>query len=152
MRDKGRIIRAVSLTLVLGALTIGILSNVFSLIQTNRTINSLGSVKGIGVGIYWDSASTSQVSSINWGLIDPGSNKTVTIYVRNEGNAAVTLSRTAQNWNPTTSSGYMTLNWDYLGQTLSVNQVLLIRLILVVSPAASGITNFTFDIIITATG
>ena len=152
MKSSKRIILAVSLAFVMGALAIGILDNVFSLIQTNRTISSTGSVKGIGVGIYWDSACTNRVSSITWGVIDPGSNKTMTVYVRNEGNSVVTLSRTAQNWNPATSSNYMTLNWNYAGQTLSVNQVLQIRFTLVVSPTISGITNFAFDIIVTATG
>jgi hypothetical protein len=84
--------------------------------------------------------------------LDPGSNKTVTVYVRNEGNSAATLSRATQNWNPSTASSYMTLTWNYAGQTLSVNQVLQIRLTLAVSSAVSGITSFSFDIVITATG
>jgi hypothetical protein len=152
MKSRERIILAVSLAFVMGALAIGILENVLSLTQTDRTISTVGSVKGIGVGIYWDSACTNQVSSINWGVIDPGSNKTMTVYVRNEGNAVVTLSRTTQNWNPTTSANYMTLNWNYAGQTLNVNQVLLVRMTLIVSRTTSGITSFAFDIIITATG
>jgi hypothetical protein len=137
---------------MLGALAIGILENASSIIQTDRTIGNMGSVKGIGVGIYWDSACTNQVTSINWGVIDPGSNRTIIIHVRNEGNAAVTLTKTIQNWTPTTSATYMTLNWNYAGQTLSVNQVLLIRITLIVSPNTSGITSFAFDIIITAVG
>jgi len=85
-------------------------------------------------------------------LLEPGSDKTVTVYVRNEGNTVVTLSKVAQNWNPSTASSYMTLNWNYAGQTLSVNQLLQVKLTLVVSPSVSGITNFSFDITITATG
>jgi hypothetical protein len=46
----------------------------------------------------------------------------------------------------------MTLNWNYAGQTLSVNQALQVRLTLVVSPSISGIASFSFDITITATG
>jgi hypothetical protein len=109
-------------------------------------------VKGIGVGIYWDSACTNRTSSINWGTLESGSNKTVTLYFRNEGNSAATLSRATQNWNPSTASNYMTLNWNYAGQTLSVNQVLQIRLTLTVSSTVSGITSFSFDIVITAIG
>ncbi len=109
-------------------------------------------MKGIGVGVYWDSACTNRTSSINWGLLDPGSNKTATVYVRNEGNAVATLSEAAQNWNPSNASSYMTLNWNYAGQALNVNQVLQVKLTLTVSPTVSGITNFTFDTTITATG
>ena len=152
MENRGKIILGVSIALVLCALAIGIFGTATSLLQTNRTIPNAGSVKGVGVGIYWDSACTNRTSSINWGLLDPGSNKTVTVYVRNEGNAAATLSKAAQNWNPSTASSYMTLNWNYAGQTLSVNQVLQVKLTLVVSSTVSGITNFSFHIIITATG
>ena len=97
-------------------------------------------------------ACTNRTSSINWGLLDPGSNKTVTVYIRNEGNAVATLSKAAQNGNPSTPSSYTTLNWNYAGQTPSVNQVLQLKLTLVVSSTVLGIANFSFDIMITATG
>jgi hypothetical protein len=151
-KNRTKAILWVSLGLIFGALFVGLLGTTLSLVQTSRTVSSAGSVKGIGVGIYWNYACTDRTSSIDWGLLDPGSNKTVTIYVRNEGNAVTTLSKAAQNWNPSTASSYMTLNWNYAGQTLSVNQVLQIKLTLVVSPTISGITSFSFDITITATG
>ena len=151
-KNKRKIILWVSLAFVFGALITGILESTLSLVQTSRTVSSAGSVKGIGVGIYWDYACTNRTSSINWGLLDPGSEKIVTVYVRNEGNALATLSRATQNWNPSTASSYMTLNWNYAGQTLSANQVLQIKLTLVISQAVSGITSFSFNITITATG
>lgn len=152
LKNKGKILLGVSLVFVLGALATGIFETVLSSIQTSRTISNAGAVKGIGVGIYWDSTCTNRTSLVNWGLLDPGSNKNITVYVRNEGNAGVTLSKATQNWNPSTASSYMTLNWNYAGQTLSVNQVLQIKLTLVVPSTTSGITNFSFDITITATG
>ena len=152
LKNKGKIILVVSLAFVLGALAAGIFGAVLSSVQTSRIIPNTGLVKGIGVGIYWDSTCTNRTSSINWGILEPGSNKTVTVYVRNEGNTVATLSKATENWNPSTASSYMTLNWNYAGQTLSVNQVLQIRLTLVVSSTISGITNFSFDLIITATG
>ena len=152
MREKGRIILWASLVFLLGALAVSMFGNTLSLVQTNRTISNSGVVKGIGVGVYWDSACTNRTSSISWGVLDPGSDRTVTVYVRNEGNSVTTLSKATQSWSPSTAPGYMTLNWNYAGQTLSVNQVLQIKLILVVSATVSGITSFGFDIIITATG
>jgi hypothetical protein len=152
LKNRGKILLGVSLVFVFGALAVSIFGIVLSSVQTSRTISNAGAVKGMGVGIYWDSACTNRTSSVNWGLLDPGSNKTVTVYVRNEGNAVAALSKAAQNWNPSTASSYMTLNWNYAGQTLSVNQVLQIKLTLVVSSTTSGITNFSFDITITATG
>jgi hypothetical protein len=152
LENRGKIILGVSIALVLCALVTGIFGTALSLLNNSRTVTNSGSVKGVGVGIYWDSACTNRTSSINWGLLEPGSNKNVTVYVRNEGNAAATLSKAAQNWNPSTASSYMSLNWNYAGQTLSVNQVIQVKLTLVVSSTVSGITNFSFDIIITATG
>jgi hypothetical protein len=151
LSNKGKIALAI-LALISCALATGILGTALSSAQTSRNISNAGSVKGIGVGIYWDTACTNRTSSINWGSLDPGFNKTVTIYFRNEGNAVVTLSKAAQNWNPSTASNYMTLNWNYAGQTLSVNQVLQVKLTLIVLSTVSGITNFSFDLTVSATG
>lgn len=142
----------ISLALISFAATVCTFEVVYSAIQANRTISNAGSVRGVGVGIYWDSACTNRTSSISWGLIDPGSNKTLAVYVRNEGNTAVTLAEVAQNWNPSAASSYMTVKWNYAGQTLNVNQVLQARLTLAVSSTISGIASFAFDITITATG
>jgi len=140
------------LALVLSVLAIGIYGIALSAVQSAKMIPSAGTVKGVGVGIYWNLGCTNQTSSISWGLLDPGSNKTVTVYIRNEGNAVVTLSKTTQNWSPPTASDYISLDWNYAGQTLNVNQVLQTKLTLVVSSSISGITSFSFDTIITATG
>lgn len=152
MREKEKIIVEISLAIVFTALAAGILGTVSSLVQTNRTISSAGVVRGIGVGIYWNSACTNRTSTIDWGLIDPGSTKTFTVYVRNEGSTAATLSKATANWNPTMASSYLSLNWDYVSQILSANQVLQIKLTLAVASTISGITSFSFDITIIATG
>lgn len=152
MKDRGRIIQRVTLAFAFCAILISVVGTTLSLVQTSRTVSSAGSVKGIGVGVYWDFACTDRTSSINWGLLDPGSDKTITVYVRNEGNSLAILSKATQNWSPSAASNYMTLNWNYAGQNLSVNQVLQIKLTLVVSQTISGITDFSFDITITATG
>jgi len=140
------------LALVLSVLAIGIYGIALSSVYVVNTIPSAGTVKGIGVGIYWNSECTNRTSSIYWGLLEPGSNKTLTVYIRNEGNSRVTLSKVTQNWSPLTASDYITLDWDYAGQALSVNQVLQTKLTLVVSSSISGITSFSFDTIIAATG
>jgi hypothetical protein len=152
LREKGKVVIFMSLAVVLCALAVGMFGTVLSLRQASKTVPGAGRVKGIGVGIYWNSACTNQTSSIDWGLIEPGSNKTVIVYVRNEGNSVAALSKSTQNWNPSTASSYMTLSWDYTGQTLNVNQTLQTGLTLVVSPTVSGIADFSFEITITATG
>jgi len=152
LKNRQKIIRGVSLVFVFSALVTGIFGTGLTLIQTSRTISSGGSVKGIGVGIYWDSACANQVSSIDWGLLDPDSSKAVTVYVRNEGNSVVTLFKSTQNWNPSAASSYMTLNWNYNGQPVNANAVVQVKLTLSVLSSVLGITDFSFDIIIAATG
>lgn len=152
LRSKSDFIVAVSLAFIFGTLLIGVFETTLSLVQNSNTVSSVGTIKGIGVGLYSEYACTNKVTSINWGVLEPGSNKTITIYVRNEGNAAATLSQATQNWNPTAASSYLTLRWNYAGQTISVNQILQVKLTLTLSSTVTGITNFGFDTVITSTG
>ena len=109
-------------------------------------------VRGVGVGIYWDQGCTNRTLSIDWGLIAPGSNNTVRVYVRNEGDSAVSLWMTTSNWTPSVTLDCMTLIWTYSGRILSADEVIPMELILNVSPTVTGITDFSFDTVITATG
>jgi hypothetical protein len=151
LRPRERVILEVSLALVLTALAASVLGTVSSLVQMNKTISNSGSITGVGVGIYWNSICTNKTTTINWGLIDPGSAKTITLYVRNEGNAAALLTKSVDGWSPSAASNYLTLNWDYADQTINVNQVLQIKLTLSVSSAITGIANFGFNVTILAT-
>lgn len=152
MEGKEKIVVGAAVLLVIYTISLSLLGPVvLSAVTGNKTVSNTGSVTGVGVGVYSDQACTSAVSSISWGMIDPGSNSNRTVYIRNDGNAAATLSLTTSNWNPTTASSYMTLTWNYGGQSLNPNQVVQVRLTLAVSSSVNGITNFSFDITITAT-
>jgi len=130
-------------------LSIAIFGAVMAAIGSSKTIVYASSVNGLGAGIYWDQACTNRTLSLNWGPIEAGSNNTLTIYIKNESNSADSLSLQTSNWTPSTSLGYMSLNWNYSGQVLSVDQVIPLELTLTVSPTISGITNFSFDTTIT---
>jgi len=146
---KGKIVGgAVALVIFVLAM----LGPVMSLVQSSKTISSSGSIRGIGVGIYQYQNCTSPVSSIDWGMLDPGSNKNVTVYIRNEGNSASNLTMNSADWNPSTASNYITLTWNYTGQTLSVGQVIPVKFTLSVSSSISGITDFSLETTITASG
>jgi hypothetical protein len=150
-RKEGIVVGA-ALAVVIYALALSMIGQVMSLSQANRTVSNAGSIKGIGVGIYQDQNCTSPVSSIDWGILDPGANASKTVYIRNEGNSAATLSKMTSNWSPSNASSYISLNWNYGGQTLTVNQVIPVVFTLSVSSSISGITNFSFDITVTAVG
>jgi len=141
-----------TLALIFYTLTLSVISQVTSSPQQNTTISNEGEVKGIGVGIYWNQSCTTEVSSINWGIIEPGSGKNVTVYIRNEGNSAVSLTMNVSNWNPSNASDYIDLSWNYQGQIINVNDVLEVVFTLVVSTEIQGITSFSFDIVVIGSG
>jgi len=141
-----------TLILIVYALALSTLTQVRSSVQTNRTISNAGSLKAVGVGVYWDAGLTNRVSSIEWGVLEPGSSKNVTVYVRNEGNSVFDLTMYASNWNPSNASDYMTLIWDYGGQSINVGEAAQVTLTLSVSANIEGITTFSFDIVIVGNG
>jgi len=147
-----KIIVGAAVALILYTATLTAIGPLVSAALTNRTISNSGSVKAIGVGIYWDQACTNPVASISWGVLDPGQSVNRTVYVRNEGNAVASLSLATSDWSPSNASNYMTLTWDYGGQILDINASMQVKLTLSVSSSISGITNFSFVITITANG
>jgi len=106
----------------------------------------------VEIGVYWDIECTSAVSSVDVGGIEVGSTDYKTVYVRNEGDTAVTLSMSTENWSPPEASSYITLSWDYGGQSISPGDVVPVVLTLSVSKDISGITSFGFDLVITGSG
>jgi len=121
-------------------------------IQSSVRIVGRGTVKAIGLGVFWDSNCTNPVTFIDWGMVEPGSMNNVTVYMRNEGNVAATISLTIENWDPSNASEYLTLSWNYDGRQLSPQEAILTTLNLNVSPSVHGIESFSFDIIISVAG
>lgn len=152
MQKKEGIVAGAALALVLYTLSLGLLGPIVSAALRNQTISNTGSVEAIGVGVYWDQSCADTVTSIDWGVLEPDSNVTRTVYIRNEGNTEATLSMVTSNWNPSNASDYMTLSWDYGDQTLNANEVIEVKLTLSVSASIVGITSFSFDITIAANG
>ena len=148
--ERPKKILLTTIPVVAGILVAFILLNgtVMGTLLGQVTLPNLGTVKAMGVGVYWDSGCSNTVTSVNWGTVAPGSTNDVTVYIKNEGDAAETLSSTAENWSPPTASAYMSLSWDYAGQVIVVDGVIEVTLSLSVSSAIEGITSFSFDIVI----
>jgi hypothetical protein len=117
---------------------------------SETTDSDAGVLKAIGIGAYWDPGLTSKVSTTDWGLLQPGAQKSFTVYVHNEGNSPVTLSLSTSNWTTSTASAYLALTWNYNGQTIGPSAQMQVTLTLTVSSNITGISNFSFDIIIAA--
>jgi len=125
---------------------------VSGLTESSVRIVGRGTVKAVGVGVFWDSNCTNPVSYIDWGMVEPGSLNNVTVYVRNQGNVVASISLATENWNPSTASNYLALSWNYDGRPLNPLQVAQVAMTLNVSSSVHGIESFSFDIIISVGG
>ena len=124
-----------------------ILVTITGLFNASKAVHA--NVVGLGAKFYWDQGCTNRTLSLDWGSFEPGSNKTLAVYVRNEGDSMACLSMATSNWAPSAASSYMTLNWNYSGQILGVGHVIPLELILAISPNITEITHFSFDATIT---
>ena len=128
-------------------------SAVFAMLVTQVPLQGTGSIKGVGLGLYWNPECTNATSSLPFGLLEPGSSKSFTLYLRNEGNSALTLNMTSENWNPANAADYMTLTWNREGQQINPDEVIDCVITLSVSENIQGIiSSFSVDIIISGTG
>ena len=143
--------KIVAATIVVAAVSVALVALVSSLLTTYTTVNNNGTVKSIGVDVYWDLACTNKTSAIDWGTLESNTSKSVTVYIKNPGTAAAKLSMTTGNWNPTAASSQISLSWNCTNYVLQQSQVVGARMTLSVSSAISGISAFSFDITITGT-
>ncbi len=124
----------------------------YAVLTTMTTISGNGSLKSLGIGVYWDPECTDSTSSLDWLLLEPGSSHDVTLYLKNEGNSALTLSMATENWNPGSAPDYMTLTWNREGQQINPNEAIGSVITLAVSETVQGIDSFSFDMVISGTG
>lgn len=144
--------KAQALVIYLSVVSFFMVGATYALLTTQETIQGTGSIKGMGLGIYWDQQCTAATSSLDWGLLEPGSSTDFTLYLRNEGNSALTLSMTSENWSPANATNYLTLTWNREGQQINPDEVLGFVLTLSVSADVQDIDSFSFDITISGTG
>lgn len=123
----------------------------FGALISSRTFSNSTGVTAVGVGVFTDSGCTNPVTSISWGMLNPGDAPTYTMYVRNNGTVSVTLTMTTSNWNPPSASGNFTVTWNQQNTVLAAGSVIQAVLTLTVSPSAVGISSATFDTTITGT-
>ncbi len=75
-----------------------------ALIQRSQSIPTSGMIIAIGVGVYADSTCSQNLTGISWGTVAPGESVNRTVYVKNTGNAQITLSMASSGWNQSAAS------------------------------------------------
>ena len=129
-----------------------LVSAVYAVVTSSTVIQSSGAVKAIGVNVYWDAACTDEVVAIEWSTLEAGASEDKTIYVKNTGNAAVTLSMTTENWTPADAETFIAVTWDAEGSTLKTGANMPVKITLSVLSSIMGISDFSLDIVITGGG
>lgn len=145
-----------SLTVLVAIAVLVVILGIFNIantIQLSQTrISNTATITSIGVSVWQDSNLTIQVGFIDWGVIDPGENKTLVYYVKSEANIPSTLSLTTENWQPSNASTWISLSWNLEGVIIDVAEAVEAQLTLSVSPDIENITSFSFDIVISGSG
>ena len=143
--------RKVTIGAVLALAAMATLVGGLATLTVTRTFSNTGTVNGIGVGVFSDSACTEPLSSVSWGTLNPGDTPTQTVYVLNNGTIPVTLTMTYGSWSPASAGSYITLTWNQQNTQLAAGGEATAVLTLNVSSAISGVTSFGFAITITGT-
>jgi hypothetical protein len=105
-----------------------------------------------GIGVYEDPDASVPLTQIDWGEITPASVVSVyrNVYIKNIGQKDCKLSMQTENWKPSEASKHMWLSWSYNNLPLRRGNITLITFGLHVNSSivSTGITNFSFDIVI----
>jgi len=136
---------AIFLALLLSTLT------VWSL-RPRIPISNVSAIETVGTfGVYWNSNCTTKVTSINWGNMTPGQEKTATFYIRNEASSPMFLAGIDKNWNPPTAQSYIHFTFDSNDQKIQAGQTKKVTCTLTVSVEITNISNYSFDILLLGT-
>jgi hypothetical protein len=139
--------KIVLLAVVLGVAAASMI--VYALVSS-WLVRNVGVVKAVGVGVYWDADCTKPCSEINWGNLSLGESKAVILFIRNEGNTAITLNMHTENWSPAEAAEHLTLTWNYSGEILQPRDLVPVAFSLSVDYQAFGFSSFSFEIWVVA--
>ena len=119
---------------------------------TQYRVSNVSAIKTLGVGVYYDQNCTMRVASIDWGILEPASSTTKTLYVKSLSNVAVTLYVYPDNWSPPECEQYMALSAVPNNATMQPNEVLEVSLTLSIAQNVTGITTFSFEMVFVGSG
>ncbi|MGD8565343.1 MAG: hypothetical protein PVF96_03240 [Candidatus Bathyarchaeota archaeon] len=136
------------LAVAMTTVVVGVLAS--TLLSSYQRVPNFGDVRAVGVGVYWNRECTDNVTSIDWGYVEPGTSANVTVYVKNEGTIPVVLTMDLEEWDPTSAQTYLDVSWNRENRVLETGYTSAV-ITLSVSPEVNGFSSFTFDIVIKGT-
>ena len=140
-------IAIIALTITALALTL----TTAAILSTNQTVPLNGTINAVNLGVYSDSACTQTVTSLNVGTLNPGGTTSQTVYIKNTGNVAETLTMNVNNWSPTNASSSLTLTWNRQNTVLNAGISIQATLTLTAASNTGSLTTFSCDVTLTGT-
>jgi hypothetical protein len=110
-----------------------------------------GTINTINLGVYSDSDCTQVVTALNVGTLNPGGTATQTVYIKNTGKVAETLTMTTNNWTPTNANTRLTLSWNRQNTVLNAGESIQATLTLTAASNTGSLTTFSCDVTLTGT-
>lgn len=147
---ENKIVAVVVVAVILGLCVGSVLT--FALMQWTHRISNIAYLKVVGVGVFKDVNFTASVTQIDWGVVGAGESKNFSAYIKNESNVPITLSMYSESWSPVEASGFITTTWDCGGSLIPVDGFIPVTFTLHVDPAVSGITSFSFTVVVIGSG
>lgn len=123
---------------------------IFDPVTGTVTITSSGImlVGDIDFEIYWDVTGTNEVTTVEWGALEPGDIATVQFWVKNEGNTLLYCDTGTDEWVPSGSEQYFDLTWDFGDTPVGSLRSRKVTMELHVHSDITGIDEFWFNIIV----
>ena len=150
LKSIGKISTHVFIALTVVALLLSLTT--LGLLTMSQTITSSGAITSINVAVFSDSACTTPVNALSWGIVSPGTSVSRTVYVKNTGNIPLTLNMHTASWGPSGANNSISLTWNKDNAQLNADQSTAADLTLTVASSISGISNFSVNIIISGSG
>jgi len=119
--------------------------------KVTALVPSLGVVLSVGIGLFQDAEASLPLTEVGWGVLYPGSTMGRTVYVRNMGDAPLTLSFNVLDWNPSQAPLFISVSWSEEGKRLEKGEVRPTELILTVSPDIKDIREFSMNLVFEGT-
>jgi len=115
-------------------------------------IRNVGTIRAVGVEVYADAGLSTVLTEISWGMLDPGESRTFNAWVQNSGNVAQGLTLSTDGWLPLGAGNSISLSWDYGGAPIPAGASIPVVFTLSVDSGISGVSGFSFDVVIQVTG
>ncbi len=138
-----------AVALVLVVIVVAALMNAIYL-KKYGNLNASAVISPQGIGVYRDYASTNAVTNVDWGSLSPGSTKNIKVYIRNEANETRNLSISSADWVPTGADAQLSFSWKSTTVQIDPGEIANVTLSLYVSKTISGISAFSFDVVVSS--